>query len=170
MFLKYMTKTQCLAFNLSVQDRINHTSYLSFLLHGQDFWVHFCSTQKYVNRDKMDFAPKQRKSCQDSIHCKFVTWSKVWYREQFVVDPHNKITPHDKQFCDVKFLFHMTINNFHVKRNCSTWTILLHGQCPRQIWCMIIQYKYFITERSVLWQVVNYTKNAASFILLLTAL
>ena len=23
-----------------------HTSYLSFLLHGQDFWVIFCSTQK----------------------------------------------------------------------------------------------------------------------------
>ena len=74
----------------------SHTSYLSFLLHGQDFWVNFCSTQKYVNRDKMDFAPKQRKSSRDSIHCKFVTWSKVWYREQFVVDPHNKITPHDK--------------------------------------------------------------------------
>ena len=55
--------------------------------------VHFCSTQKYVNCDKMDFARKQRKSRQDSIHCKFVAWSKVWYREQFVVDPHNKITP-----------------------------------------------------------------------------
>ena len=50
----------------------------------------------------MDFAPKQRKSRQDSIHCKFVMWSKVWYREQFVVDPHNKITPHDKLFCHVE--------------------------------------------------------------------
>ena len=30
-----------------------HTSYLSFLLHGQDFWVIFCSTQKCVNCKKM---------------------------------------------------------------------------------------------------------------------
>ena len=29
-----------------------HTSYLSFLLHGQDFWVNFCSTQRCVKCDK----------------------------------------------------------------------------------------------------------------------
>ena len=51
------------------------TSYLSFVLHGQDLLVIFGSTQKRVNRDKMDFASKQRKSRQDSIHCKFVMWS-----------------------------------------------------------------------------------------------
>ena len=39
-----------------------HTWYLSFLLHGQGLWVIFCSTQKCVNRDKIYFAPKQRKS------------------------------------------------------------------------------------------------------------
>ena len=76
----------------------------------------------------MDFASKQRKLRQDSIHCKFVMWSKVWYEEQFVIDPHDKITPHDKRFCHVEqdcllceaILFHMTINNFHGDQNCST--------------------------------------------------
>ena len=96
-------------------DSQKHTSYLSFLLHGQDFWVNICSTQMWVIRDKMNFASKQRKSRQNSIHCKFVMWSKVWYKEQFVIDPH-------PQF------LHMT-NNFvmwskiacHVKQFCSTW-------------------------------------------------
>ena len=48
-----------------------HTSYLSFLVHKQKFWVIFCSLQKCVNRNKKDFASNQRK------HCKFVTCSKV---------------------------------------------------------------------------------------------
>ena len=71
-------------------------AYLSFVLHGQDFSVIFCSTQKCVNRDNVDFASKPRKSRQDSIHFKFVTWIKIWHKEQFVIDPHAKITPHDK--------------------------------------------------------------------------
>ena len=37
-------------------------TYLSFLMHGQDFGVIFCSTQKCVNCNKMYFASKQRKS------------------------------------------------------------------------------------------------------------
>ena len=55
-----------------------HTSYLPFVLHGQDLLVIFCSTQKRVNRDKMDFASKQRESQQNGTHCKFVTWTKIW--------------------------------------------------------------------------------------------
>ena len=40
--------------------------------------------------------------------------------------------------CDVKFLFHMTINNFHVKQNCSTFGTLVtyifsHSQCESHI-------------------------------------
>ena len=46
----------------------------------------FCSTQKCENRNKMNFASKQRKSLQKSIHCKFVTCRKVCYKEQFVID------------------------------------------------------------------------------------
>ena len=42
------------------------TLYLSFCLHRQDFLVKFCSTQKCLNRDKIYFASKQRKSWQDS--------------------------------------------------------------------------------------------------------
>ena len=46
----------------------------------------FCSTQRCENRNKMNFASKQRKSLQKSIHCKFVTCRKVCYKEQFVID------------------------------------------------------------------------------------
>ena len=42
----------------------------------------------------------------------------------------------------------MTSEKFHVEQNCSTWTFLLHGQCPRQIWCMIVP----IIGNSGLWE------------------
>ena len=57
----------------------------------------FCSTQRCENRNKMNFASKQRKSLQKSIHCKFVTCRKVCYKEQFVM--WSKIACHGKQFC-----------------------------------------------------------------------
>ena len=46
----------------------------------------FCATQKCENRNKMNFASKQCKSLQKSIHCKFVTCRKVCNKEQFVID------------------------------------------------------------------------------------
>ena len=70
----------------------DHTSYLSFLLHRQECWVHFCSTQKCINRDKTDIASKQHKSQKDSIHFKCVMWSnsecvmiQISHVEQFLI-------------------------------------------------------------------------------------
>ena len=63
------------------------TSYLSFVLHEQDLWVKFCSTQKCVNRNKMD-----------------KTAYIIWYEEQFITAPHAKTTPHDEQFCHLRLL------------------------------------------------------------------
>ena len=37
------------------------TSYLSFFLHRHNFWLNIFSMQMCVNRDKIDFATKQRK-------------------------------------------------------------------------------------------------------------
>ena len=54
---------------------------------------------------------------------------------------------HEWLSCEV-ILFHMTSEKFHVEQNCSTWTFLLHGQCPRQIWCMIVP----IIGNSGLWE------------------
>ena len=38
------------------------TLYLSFLVHRQEIWVNLCFTQKCIERDKIYFAAKQRKS------------------------------------------------------------------------------------------------------------
>ena len=51
------------------------TGLLSSIHDNCHFWVNFCSTQKCVKCDEMDVASKQRKSQQDSIHCKYVMWS-----------------------------------------------------------------------------------------------
>ena len=65
----------------------SQTSYLSFVLHEQDLWVKFCSTQKCVNRNKMD-----------------KTAYIIWYEEQVITAPHAKTTPHDEQFCHLRLL------------------------------------------------------------------
>ena len=38
------------------------------LLHRQDFWVNFCSTQKCVKCDKINVASKQRKSQDNNVN------------------------------------------------------------------------------------------------------
>ena len=48
---------------LSIQ--IKHTWYLSFFLHKHNFWFNFSPHKKRVNRDKTDFATKQRKLRQN---------------------------------------------------------------------------------------------------------
>ena len=50
----------------------------------------------------------------------------------------NNFVMWSKFACHVKFLFHMTINNFHVKQNCSTFGTLVtyifsHSQCESHI-------------------------------------
>ena len=80
-----------------------HTLKLSFLLHGQDVWVNFCSTQNCVNRNKIDFASKQRKS-QKGRKNEFVIWSNdkllhIADVEQFVIAPHEKQLCHVVQNC-----------------------------------------------------------------------
>ena len=42
----------------------------------------------------------------NSIHSRFVMCSKVWYNEQFVIDPRDKTTPHDKTIwsCEARLL------------------------------------------------------------------
>ena len=90
---------------------VAHTSYLSFLFHEQDFGVIFSSTQKCVNRNKLDFASKQRHyktACVVNLSCaaKFATRSnlslihitKLLHRtNNFVM--WSKIAFHVKQFC-----------------------------------------------------------------------
>ena len=39
----------------------DHTLYLSFFLHGQNFGLNFSPHKKCANRDKTGFATKQRK-------------------------------------------------------------------------------------------------------------
>ena len=84
------------------------TSYLSFVLHEQDLSVKFCSTQKSVNRNKMD-----------------KTAYIIWYEEQFITAPHAKTTPHDEQFCHVRLLDCEAIL-FHITIKCACGTKLLH--------------------------------------------
>ena len=83
-------------------------TYMIFVIFG--VWVNFCSTQKSINRDKMDFSPKQRKAQKGSIHCKcevnIFMWSNnkllhIADMEQFVIAPHDEIASHDNQLCHV---------------------------------------------------------------------
>ena len=102
-----------------------YTSYLYFLFHGQDFGDRFFSTQKYVNRNNMDFASKQHKSRQNShilnlSHgAKFSMWSNLSLIQNYSTNPH------DKQFCRVEqaILFHITIHNVNVEQTCIWYCI-----------------------------------------------
>ena len=71
---------RCSTYNIKQCWVWQYTWYLSFLLHRRECWVHFCSTQKWVNWDKMDIAPKHCKSQKDNTHCKFVMWSNFVMR------------------------------------------------------------------------------------------
>ena len=100
----------------------SHTSYLSFVLHGQDLLVIFCSTQKRINSDKMDSASKQRKLQQNGTHCKFgavchwstrqnySTWQVVLSCGAWMIVMWSNFVPDDlwKISCGAKLL-HMNI-------------------------------------------------------------
>ena len=65
---------------------------------SEKIYSKFLSTQKCVKCDKMDVSSKHRK---DSIRYTFVMWSNdkllpITNVEQFVIDSHDKIAPHDK--------------------------------------------------------------------------
>lgn len=82
-----------------------------------------------VNRYKIDIA-----------YFTTIQHTKIWYVEQFV------ITSHYVYYVYCVIMFHITIKNFHVEQNeitfhCS-WSshILLHGECPQQIWCIVRQH------------------------------
>ena len=92
-----------------------HTLSLS-LLHRQDLWVNFCSTQ--YKCDNMDLVPKQREAQQDSIHRKFVMWGNlscgamsrilhITKMDQFVIDSHDTIAPHDNFVMWWKIAWHV---------------------------------------------------------------
>ena len=122
-----------------------HTSYLSFLLHGQDFWVLFCSTQKYVNRYKMDFAPKQHKSRQDSIHCKFVKHDKQFSCAVEQVCLWCEIfVPHDhQQFSCEANLLHM--NNFSPRTmSAASAKNMMYG-------LIVLQEIFWLFREKILW-------------------
>ena len=84
--------------NMSL-DRAHHIC--QFCSTDKIFGLIFAPHKKWVKCDKMDVASKQRKSQQHSIYCKFVMWSidkllHIINVEQFVIDSHDKIAPHDK--------------------------------------------------------------------------
>ena len=50
-----------------------HTQYLSFLLHRQDFWVNFCSTQKCENATKWALHKLQQTAYNVNVSCGAMT-------------------------------------------------------------------------------------------------
>ena len=93
---------------------VAHTSYLSFLFHGQDFGVIFCSTQKCVNRNKLDFASTQRKSYKTAYVVNLSCAAKFAIRSNLSLIHITKLLHRTNNFVMWSKIA------FHVKQFCST--------------------------------------------------
>ena len=90
--------------------------------------------QRIIHNFWLDFPAHKSEKSQQKGFCtmtRFYTL-KIYQVEQFFIAPLDKIIPHDKQpnclSCKVIW--------FEVKKiqpDCSTWQILLHGQCMQRL-------------------------------------
>ena len=90
--------------------------------------------QRIIHNFWLDFPAHKSEKSQQKGFCtmtRFYTL-KIYHVEQFFIAPLDKIIPHDKQLnclsCKVIW--------FKVKKiqpDCSTWQILLHGQCLQRL-------------------------------------
>ena len=113
---------------------LEHTWDVSFLLHTQDFRVNFAQNKSVQIKTKSAL-------CQNIVNfsygANFVMWSndkllQITDVKQFVVAPHDKIAPHDKQVGVVvqnclsygAFVIHMRSKICLVEQNYFTWAFL----------------------------------------------
>ena len=104
------------------------------------FWVTFCFTQKRVNRDKINFSSKQRKSQQNGFCVNSTNHDDTDVEQNFLT-------------CGAIFL-HMTSKNIHVvEQNCFSGWAIFPPQSMRKFSCVakLLHMKIFAPPKNIMY-------------------